>query len=238
MKKLIFTAILAASLIGCATQKTPLISKGFVESRESVTVLVMDPDVQMKFMTTSGSELRVDWSEAAEQNLLTSLQSALAASHDDALLYRTNEEMADEGRQVALLNEAVTLAMRVHIGLGDVANQIVLPLPHKEEEPFDYSLGSTVSEMTAAYEADYALFLSANSQFESSGVFFRNVLLASVGIGIPSTAYQGTFITLVDLETGQIVWANGDPVGDPRNAKQADAIIQRLFRQSPLAELG
>ncbi len=243
MKHILAIILLMFALGACATS-APLMAKDFTEPRKSVTVLVMDPDVKMNFLTTSGPELRVDWSETAEANLMTGLERALKSSGDTLLAHTSEKDMSEDAKQVMLLNAAVTETMKYHVGLTG-SNVVPVALPHKVDAPFDYSLGQSVQEMSDGYEADYALFMTANSQFQSSGVIFRNLLIAAATgamsggayVSMPANqSYNGVFVTLVDLETGQIVWANGKPNGDPRDPEAAKTIIADIMENSPLAD--
>ncbi|NBC34897.1 MAG: hypothetical protein GVY13_19675 [Alphaproteobacteria bacterium] len=94
-----------------------------------------------------------------------------------------------------------------------------------------------MAALTGEDAADYALFLTSRAYIESSGLFLTK-LMVSVATGgnylPPSANFRGTMVSLVDLESGEIVWLGTTLQGDPREADQAGDIMERVFEQSPL----
>ena len=62
------------------------------------------------------------------------------------------------------------------------------------------------------------------------------VLIGAVTGYVPASAsFRGTYVSLVDLRTGEVVWLRGHNLGDPRNAQEANSIMNEIFDAGPLA---
>jgi hypothetical protein len=101
------------------------------------------------------------------------------------------------------LHEAVGQTILVH------KFQPALALPTKENV-FDWSLGPKVASLRDEYDADYALFVFVRDSYSSGGRVAATVLLGIVTMGryILPGGQQTGFASLVDLDTGNIVWFN------------------------------
>lgn len=235
MKFSYFTGLAVLGLGACATP-APIMADNFAETRDTVSVLVMEPDVEVTFVTTSGPEYRADWTEAARANLMASLETQLEAGNETVLTFEADEGEAEAVRQLLLLNQAVTDAMMTHTVFVD-PQTYAGPLPHKEPRELDYTLGESVAALTGEDAADYALFLTSRAYIESSGLFLTKMMIgvATGGNYVPPSAnFRGTMVSLVDLDSGDVVWLGTTLQGDPREADEAANIMERVFKQSPL----
>jgi hypothetical protein len=107
-----------------------------------------------------------------------------------------------------------------------------------------YTLGESVREIAEGVEADYALFMTSRSQVESGGLVFTK-MLTSVAVGVATGGsyipvygianFKGTYISLVDLRSGEVVWLRSTNLGDPRNAPEAATIVSSILKNGPLA---
>lgn len=227
-------AFAVAGLSACATAAPP-IGSDFRPPSQSVSVLVMEPDVQVTFITTGGAERRADWSEQAKSNLMSALMSELAESGERAALYNAAEYQTEAAQQALLLNQAVTDALAAHVIFMDIST-FAGRLPHQQSQPETYTLGQSVRDFAPETEADYALFLTSRSQIESGGMFMTKVLIGAVTGYVPASAnFRGTYVSLVDLRSGEVVWLRGHTMGDPRNAQEAASIMNEIFDGGPLA---
>jgi hypothetical protein len=111
------------------------------------------------------------------------------------------------------------------------------PLPHVTAKNRQaYTLGEAVRALAPGIEADYAVFLHSRAQIESGGLFMAKVLIGAATGYVPATAnFRGTYISVVDLRTGDVVWLRGHNMGDPRNPQEAASILDQIFRDSPFA---
>ena len=83
--------------------------------------------------------------------------------------------------------------------------------------------------------ADYALFVYLRDSYTSPGRAALIVAAAILGVGLQGGVQLG-FASLVDLQTGQIVWFNRlmSGVGDLRTPEAAEKAIQELLANNPL----
>ncbi|HVK79890.1 MAG TPA: hypothetical protein VM915_04695 [Verrucomicrobiae bacterium] len=233
--KLAAAAFALAGLSACVTV-TPPIGSTFRAPSDSVSILIMDPDVEVTFVTTGGADVRADWSQQAEANLVQALQTELSQTGERATIYDVNLHGSPDSEQALLLNEAVTDALAAHVVFMDIAT-FAGPLPHVTAESREtYTLGESVRALAPGAEADYALFMTSRSQIESSGLFMAKVLIGAATGYVPATAnFRGTYVSLVDLRTGEVVWLRGWNMGDPRNPDEAASIMNEIFTNGPLA---
>ena len=226
-------ALASFALASCAT--TPPIGSDFRAAKESATILVMQPDVEITFLTTGGAERRSDWQDTARQNLTTALSAELQSTGETLIMHDAAAALSPEAQQAVLLTDAVTDALTSHVMMLDPMSYRG-PLPHQKDQRETYTLGETVRQLAPGVEADYALFTTSRSTIESGGVFMVKVLVgAATGYTPASANWRGTYMTLVDLRTGEVVWVRGWAGGDTRNPNEAVSIVDNILGNGPLA---
>jgi hypothetical protein len=236
--------IALASLGACATVSPP-IGSDFRAPSDSARILVMEPDVRVNFITTGGAELRADWTEEAKKNLLAALKEELAASGETVIEFNPEDRADDaELQQALLLHRAVANALAAHV-VKISPTSFAGQLPHQSSRRETYTLGEGVREIAEGVEADYALFMTSRSQVESGGLVMTKILFsvaatAATGgttVFVPTgfANFKGTYISLVDLRTGEVVWLGSTNLGDPRDAQSAAAIVSAILNNGPLA---
>lgn len=210
----------------------------FVPKVDDAKILLMKPDVAIRFITTGGTELRADWSETAENNLIASLEVGLKSSSDTLLRAETPNGDSDALNQATLLQQAVADAQAAHVNFTDPMT-FRGPLPHWRTRKETYSVGPEAAKLMAGSTgADYAMFLRSRAQIESGGVFLTQVLIGvATGYTPPSQNFRGTAISLVDLKSGDIVWQNLRLGGDPRNPAEASSIMSTILNKGPLTRV-
>lgn len=216
-------------LSACASSRPNTFSGQFTPPPANSRVLVMTPDVQLALLTASGlQEPRENWSRAARDNLAAAVAAHIAREgHAGGAL---DPATAMEGRvgQIIRLHDAVGTSILA-------VNYAGVNLPTRREN-FEWTLGEGVQELGAAYEADYALFVTARGSYASSGRVAAMVGLAILGVGVPLGGQQA-FASLVDLRTGNVIWFNvaqAAPGEDMREAEGANEFVARLMRDAPL----
>lgn len=235
MKIIYCAAIALASFVLSSCATAPAIGSSFRAANENATILVMAPDVEITFLTTGGAERRSDWSDAAKANLTAALQTQLQGSGETVIMHDQNASESPETQQAVLLQEAVTDALTAHVMMLSPATYHGA-LPHQKDQRETYTLGQTVRQLAPGVSADYALFTTSRATIESGGVFMVKVLVgAATGYTPASADFRGTYVSLVDLNTGEVVWVRGFNAGDPRNPQEAASIINTIFRDGPLA---
>ncbi len=220
--------------LGACATPAPLAASDFVETRAHVRVMVMKPDVEVRHVTTAGGELRADWTRAAETHLVVALIRQLEAGGETVSVYPPDKNLSEAGEQALLLNQAVSSAMMTHAVQVD-PQRFAGRLPHKQAGELDYSLGEAAAALAGGQQVDYFLFLTSRANFESSGVAMTKIVLGAVTGVLPlGGGFRGTMVSLVDMQSGDVVWLGSSLQGDPRDPDQAASIMQQVFETSPL----
>lgn len=216
-------------LTACATARPETFTGQFTPPPAGSRIVVMTPDVQLAVLTAAGmQEPREDWSRAARDGLARSIAAQIGREgHTTSALDPTT---AMEGRvgQIIRLHDAVgTSILAVNYGGAN--------LPTRRGN-FEWTLGEGVQELSTAYDADYALFITARGSYASGGRVAAMVGLAILGVGVPLGGQQA-FASLVDLRTGNVIWFNvaqASPNQDMRESTGATSFAATLLRGAPL----
>jgi hypothetical protein len=93
---------------------------------------------------------------------------------------------------------------------------------------FDWSLGEVMSDL--GLDADYALFIYYRDYQASGGRVAMAILGAALNVAL-YVGHQGGFASLVDLQTGKVVWYNNvaASTGDLRTDTGAEKVVGQLF---------
>lgn len=223
--------ILAAmAMTACVSTRVESTTNDFVAKKDT-KILLLEPDVQLSLITTGGvRETRADWSETAQKNVLNQMQTALSGNGHELISYDPDTASAKE-IQLVKLHEAVGSTILRH----EYGQQ---KLPSKRGV-FDYTLGDGVKELKDKYDADYAMFLYARGGYASAGrqVLATAVLIATYGGNIGGTGDQQAFASLIDLETGDVVWFNVTVTGrgtDIRKPEGSERMVKALLKKIPI----
>jgi hypothetical protein len=214
-------AALALASSALAQQKTTR-APGFGKLAPGTKVVIMPADIELFEVSGGGVfEPRADWTAAAQQHV----RAAYRARKEKLGL--SVSELEDDASEPVLelnrLQRAVGGAISFHhFGLA--------ALPTKDAK-LDWTLGAGVSQVQEKTGADYALFTYIRDSYVSSDRKAAMVIGALFGIGIQPGAMQYGFVSLVDLRTGQVVWANQviRPTGDLRTAEPAQETIDLML---------
>ncbi len=192
----------------------------------------MPLDVQLFELTAGGlEEPRADWTLHAKKYFMHALQEKMETTKDAVVLYEppfNDFELTRADQQIVKLHEAVGNAILVHVYLTFG----VLPT---KKNTFDWSLGDSVHSLRDRYQADFAMFISIRDSYSSGGR--KALMIGAVLMGSAvSGGQQRGFASLVDLNTGRIVWFNRlqRAVGDLRTPDPAHQTMQYLLRGCPL----
>ncbi len=226
--------LVSAVLIACGGCATTTSQRGdrCATPPRSTNVLLIEPDIILFELTAGGlEEPRADWTEAAKVNVAKNLDEILKKTGDKLIPYQPPENAPDLMRahdQILKLNEVVGQTVLIHKYIP------YYELPTKEG-CFDYGLGECVKSLKQGTAADYALFVYLRDSYASPARAALIVAAAILGVGIQGGVQLG-FASLVDLQTGQIVWFNRliSGVGDLRTPEAAEKAIQELLVNIPL----
>ncbi|HYG55362.1 MAG TPA: hypothetical protein VD965_08695 [Burkholderiales bacterium] len=225
------SAALLAFALTCAAPalaQSRHLAPGFAALPKSATVVLMPADVELFSISAGGVfEPRADWTEAALRHFNASLAEKKRAL--GVPFKPLTDADLDQFAELVALHRAVASA----IGLHHFGSSALL-LPTKEKR-LDWSLGPSVQAIRRATGADYALFTWVRDSYASEER--KATMLAFAVLGAISFAggIQAAYASLVELETGRIVWF-GDLFrsrGDLRNAESAREVLDALFTDFP-----
>lgn len=231
MRATIRVAALAAVLAiapAVAAAQSKNLAPGFTDLPKDALVAIMPADIELFSMSAGGVlEPKADWTEAATKHF----RAALVAKNKQLGLQskEVSEQDADELAEVNTLHAAVAQAIALH-HFGP------LGLPTKDGK-LDWSLAEAVRPVKAATGARYALFSWVRDSYASAERKAAMIGMALLGIGIPMGQQTG-YASLVDLETGQVLWFNrlARPSGDLREPEPAAETVEALLSSFPVAK--
>ena len=225
--------LLSVLLSGCVA-KTYQLSPTLVQRDKSREILLMPMDVELSLLTAGGIlEPQAEWTAKAQKNLEAAIEQEVEQSDIALLNYRETGHvtMATDEEQYRLqlmkLHEVVGYSILLHHYNTPFA------LPGKQGG-FDWGLGQEAQFLKEKYGADYALFVFVRDSYTSSGRMVVLLIGAALGVGIPGGSQVG-FASLVDLETGDIVWFNRliSNTGDLRTLEAAAESVKQLLANLP-----
>lgn len=222
---------LAAVLSACTSSDVRKVETSVVAALPKTSqVLLVRPDVQLSVQTVAGAEEpRADWSASAADNLAGALDAWIAGRGHRAAAFDTADAMDGRVGQIIRLNNVVAQSIMMVDYLG-------FNLPTKRGK-FDWTLGPGTQALQAATGARYALFVGARGAYADAGRVAAMVGMAILGVGIPLGG-QYLVVSLVDLETGRVLWFNivsvlaGGP--DMREPNGATQLMRDLMKDAPL----
>jgi hypothetical protein len=232
---LLSLATIILPMQGCA----PTATKSFVSrsdltlKKETGKILLMSIDIQLSTLT-AGSVLKpeAEWTADAAKYVEDCLKEKMQSMNVRLLCPGETAQVAmsreDEEKKVQLLklHEAVGYSILLHQYVPEYK------LPGKKD--FDWSLGPEAVFLKKRFEADYALFVYLRDSYASTGRVAFCVVAAVFGVGIPMGQQVG-FASLVDLETGDVVWFNrlGRGTGNLRTPGAAYESVESLLCDFP-----
>jgi hypothetical protein len=221
---------IALMILCCYTSMvmaSPAFAPGFTNLPKGTKIVMMPTDIELYEISAGGVlETKADWTDAATKYF----RKALAAKFDliDVHYQELTNDQVDQFAEVNDLHGAVARSIDIHY-----FGPSVYKLPTKEGK-LDWSLGDSVADLRKQTGADYAVFTWVRDSYVSSGRAATMILMALVGIGIPGGKQVG-YASLVDLNTGQVVWFNRmiRGVGDLREEKKAKDVLDILLEKFP-----
>jgi len=226
------TILLALTLIsGCATTGNKSTRSSLDTLHTTSNVLLMPVDVELSVLTAGGElEPRADWTESAKNYMNQAFIDLQRSRNSRLISYQTPEDEDPLNTQLAEIE-------RLH---GVVGQSILLheyiqgyKLPSKEE--FNWTLGPKVQALKEENEnADYALFVFVRDSYSSSGRVAMQIAAAILGVSLQGGIQVG-FASLVDLNSGEIVWFNRmfSGTGDLRTQESATETVAYLLKGLP-----
>ncbi|MBX3664347.1 MAG: hypothetical protein KIT13_01880 [Burkholderiales bacterium] len=227
----LFALLVASMLIaGPAIAQERNLAPGFAGLAKNAKVAIMPTDIELFSISAGGVlEPRADWTDAASRHFKAALiekKRKLGVGTVDL-----SDKDADELAEVNTLHAAVARAISAHhFGPG------FLNLPTKEGK-LDWSLGEAVRGIKEKTGADYALFSWIRDSYTSAERAVAMIALALLGVGVGGGMQVG-YASLVDLDTGRVVWFNQmfRGSGDLRQPEPAAETLESLLARFPAAK--
>jgi hypothetical protein len=224
-------ALLAVVTIPAAAQSKNL-APGFSSLPTGARVVMMPTDIELFSISAGGVlEPKADWTEAASKHF-----KAAMIEKKQKLGLSTVEltaAQADEAEEVNALHGAIARAISIH-HFGTLA------LPSKDGK-LDWSIGEPVQLIRKMTGADYALFSWVRDSYTSGERKAAMVAMAVLSLGrvIPTAGgLQTGYASLVDLNTGRVLWFNRlqRGSGDLREADTAGETLDALLSEFPVTK--
>lgn len=217
-------ALLVTVAAAQAASPSRHLAPGFTSRAADSRLLVLPADMELYSISAGGVvEPRDDWTEAAHRHFA----QALAAQRQrlGANVTELTQAQADEFAEIVALHRAVADAISMH--------HRALELPTKDRK-LDWSLGEAVRPLKERTGADYALFTWIRDSYASTERKAAMLAMALLG-GVMVGGEQVGYASLVDLNTGRVVWFNDlkRMSGDLREAKPAQETVEALLKNFP-----
>ena len=201
------------------------LADGFAKLPADAKVVLMPMDVELFSISGGGvMEPQAAWTDNAVRNLK---QAYFAKKGEFKVSFSEFADEPDEAiEDLNRLHGAVGAAINIH-HLGQ------LKLPTKEGK-LDWSLGDGVAAIRQKTGADYALFTFVRDSYATGERVATMVVAALFGVGLPG-GFQAGYASLVDLQSGRIVWFNRvvRASGDLREAEKARESLNALLANFP-----
>ena len=210
---------------GTVAARSKNLAPGFTTLPAGPKVLLAPIDVELFSLSAGGVlEPKADWTTAAAKHMKAALLQRKAAWNITSIELDT--ATADEHAEMLSLHAAIARAISAHHFGG-------LSLPTKDGK-LDWSFGDALRPLAERTGAHYALFTFVRDSYASPERIAMMVGMALLGIGLAGGAQIG-YASLVDLESGKVLWFNelARGSGDLREAKAADETIAALLRDFP-----
>jgi hypothetical protein len=225
-RPLLLAVLLAAGAVQAQEASSKQLAPGFTARSADSRLVILPADMELFSMSAGGVvEPRDDWTKAAQKNFVAALageRKRLGAS-----VTQLDAAQAEEFSEIVILHRAVADAISMHHrgGLMELATK---------RERLDWSLGDAVRPLKERTGADYALFTWMRDSYaspERKAAMLGLALLGAISLGGEQVGYA----SLVDLNTGRVVWFNqlNRMSGDLREAAPATETVEALLKGFP-----
>lgn len=229
----VIAAVVSAMLVAVpvqAQEKTG-VKPGFELRPGTARIVLLRPSIKVGAQSTAGMfEPNADWTAQARENI-----DAALAQAQNSLGNTVTDYVEPVNADPAILSE--------YQALFDAVAQSVIEyqffpgnrLPTKKRDgQFEWGLGGDVAKLPGLAGADYALFVTTEDHFGSTGRKVLQIFAALARVPVTAGVHKG-FAGLVDLRTGELVWLNADMQmgGDVRESDGAQKRVRQLLEGFP-----
>jgi hypothetical protein len=224
-------ALIVLACAGPAQAQSRNLAPGFGSLPKGAKVALMPTDIELFSISAGGVfEPKADWTEAASKHFRDALMQKNQSLGLSAV--ELAQKDADEADEINSLHGAIARAIAMH-HFGN------LKLPTKDGQ-LDWSMGESVQPIKKATGADYALFSFVRDSYASDERKAAMVAMAILTLGRAALTLgvQTGYASLVDLNTGRVVWFNqlARGTGDLREPEKAAETLDALLREFPVAK--
>jgi len=221
--------LLVAGLLAApaARAQSKNLAPGFSSLPAGQKALLMPVDVELFSLSAGGvAEPRADWTTAAQGFMNRALRAKMEAMKLEWV--ELDEKAADDFAEEVALHAAVARSIALHHGLGGG-----WALPSKQGQ-LDWSFADAMHPLQQRTGARYGLFVWVRDSYASAERKVAMVALALFGVGLGGGSQVG-YASLVDLETGRVLWFNrlARASGDLREEKSAVESVETLLAGFP-----
>jgi hypothetical protein len=226
----LLNALFFFALLGAA-HANPKLAPGFQQLDKGTKLVLMPVDAELYSLSAGGvAEPRADWTASALHHMTAALRNRAQKLGVD--IHPMSEAEADEHSEPLSLHATVADAIVLHH-----AKDGAWPLPSKNGQ-LDWSLGNALRDIGRIHSARYGLFVWVRDSYASAQRKAAMVAIALVAKIPISAGTQVGYASLVDLETGQVLWFNQltRSSGDLREANAAAESVESLLFSLPGAK--
>ncbi|MCZ6494842.1 MAG: hypothetical protein O6924_01550 [Alphaproteobacteria bacterium] len=228
---IVFLALVLMSAGGCASTAFQ-VRPNLAADPEKRRIVLLTPDVELSVLHAGGlPEVNAEWTQRAKKHIADNLARRFR-NINAQLVKRVEkpEEVGSDPQEVQLLKLHGAVGRSILIHQYDGAP---LQLPTKKDK-FAWTMGPDTGYLKQKYGADYALFVFVRDSYTSSGRVAAIIFAALLGVHIQGGIQLG-FSSLVDLDTGEVVWFNRliRGTGDLRTPAGANETVGVLLSNFP-----
>lgn len=222
--------VLGLVAVSASAEDAKNLAPGFSGLPPNAKVLITPLDVELYSISAGGiPEPRADWTTAAQANMKKELGRLRERYKGETI--ELDERAADDFGELLALHSAVARAINIHHVSGGA-----WALPTKGGK-LDWTFGDAMKPLQEKTGARYALFVWVRDSYTSGERVAAMALAAVFGVGLGGGFQQG-YASLVDLETGQVLWFNrlARASGDLREPAKAAETVDALLTGFPGAK--
>ena len=204
------------------------LAPGFTHLKADDVLLLMPIDVELYSISAGGvAEPRADWTTKAHANLMQAIDERRKAARVGVI--ELDAAQADEFAELTGLHAAVAQAIALH-----QFGAPVWALPTKQGR-LDWSFRDAMRPLREASGARYALFVWVRDSYASPERVAMAVVIGLVSGVVLGGGVQTGYASLVDLDSGQVVWFNHlmRNAGDLRELQPARESVNALLQGFP-----
>jgi hypothetical protein len=230
MRQLLCALALCSAALTPAWAQQRNLAPGFTALPAGAKAVLMPVDVELFSLSGGGvPEPKADWTADAQRHMNTALKDRLKLLQLD--FTTLDEKAADDFAEQVGLHAAVARSINLHHGQGGA-----WALPSKAGA-LDWSFDDAMRPLQQKTGARYGLFVWVRDSYASTErkLAMAAIAILSLGRVVAGGGVQVGYATLVDLQTGQVLWFNRlqRASGDLRDEKAAVESMNVLLTGFP-----